>query len=91
MARQIVIEFDFGPEKQPDIHRVRNFNDSLYNLARNDDWMSFSIDQLDVITGQRIDVKSARKLRRVLAKVEQLIKDHGFAKVARTSVVIPPN
>jgi hypothetical protein len=91
MARHIIIEFDFGPGGTQDIHRVRNFNDALYALAQDDEWMSFSLDQLDKLTGQRIDVKSARKLRRVVANVERLIIDHGFAGLARPSVVVSPN
>jgi hypothetical protein len=89
MARQIVIQFDFGDGKQPDVHRVRNFNDSLYYMAREDDCMSFSLDQLDKLTGQRVIVKSARRLRRVSAKIEKLIEDHGFVGSARLSVIIP--
>jgi hypothetical protein len=91
MGRQIVIEFDFGPGKQPDIHPVRNFNDSLYHMSRSDDWISFSIDQIDKLTGQRVGVKSARKWRRVLLTVKTLINDHGFAGIARTSVPIQSN
>jgi hypothetical protein len=88
MARHIVIQFDFGPGHNPDIHRVRNFNDDLYYLAPNDEWMSFSLDQLDKLTGQRITVKSARRVRRVMAKIERLIEEHGFAGIARPSVDI---
>jgi hypothetical protein len=52
MPRQIVITFDPGA----DIHRVRNFNDSLLYIAREDDWMSFGLDQLDKATDQRVTV-----------------------------------
>src|SRR5262245_51865894 len=88
MARHIVIEFDFGPGGKPDVHRVRNFNDALYALAREDEWMSFSLDQLDKLTGQKVAVKSARRVRRVIAKVERLINDHEFTGIARASMKI---
>jgi len=91
MPRQIVIEFDFGADKKSDIHRVRNFNDSLYYMANQDEWMSFALDQIDKITGQRVTVKSARRLRRVSAKIEKLIEEHGFIGIARLYVVNPPN
>jgi hypothetical protein len=89
-ARQIVIEFDFGAGNQPDIHRVRNFNDSLYYMARQHDSMVFSLDQIDKTNGQRVTVKSARRLRRVSAKIEKFIEDHGFVGIARLSVVNSP-
>jgi hypothetical protein len=69
--------------QQPPFHRVLNFNDSLLALARDDEWMSFSLDQINKTTGQRVHVKSARRLRRVLAKIEKLIEDHGFKGIAR--------
>ncbi|HWE19831.1 MAG TPA: hypothetical protein VG758_22065 [Hyphomicrobiaceae bacterium] len=58
MPRQIVATFDPGA----DIHRVRNFNDSLLDIAREDDWMSFGLDQLDKATDQRVTVKSKRRV-----------------------------
>ena len=93
MARQIIIEVDYGPGKKPDtyVHRVYCFNDALYYLAENDEWMSFSLDQIDKLNGQRIDVKSARKLRRVLAKVERLINEQGLAGIARPKVIASSN
>jgi hypothetical protein len=84
MPRQIVITFDPGA----DIHRVRNFNDSLLYIAREDDWMSFGLDQLDKATDQRVTVKSKRLVHQALAKVEKLIAKHGFAGIAPTSVII---
>jgi hypothetical protein len=56
--------------------RVRNFNDALFAVARHDDMMAFTIDQLDLLTGQRVKVKSAGKLKRVREKVEELIAAH---------------
>ena len=93
MVRQIIIEVDYGPGKRldADVHRVYCFNDALYYLAKTDEWMSFSLDQIDKLTGQRIDVKSARKLRRVLAKVNRLINKQGLAGIARPKVVVSSN
>jgi hypothetical protein len=86
MPRQILIGFDVGA----DIHRVRNFNDALYSLARKDDSMSFAIDQLDKATGQLVNIKSASRVRRACARIEKLIVDHGFAGIARISVIKRP-
>ena len=90
MPRQIIIEFDFGSDRRPPYHRVLNFNDDLLAFAQNNEWMSFSLDEIDKTTGQCVHVKSVRKLRRVLAKVEELIEDHGFKGIARLTVVTPP-
>jgi hypothetical protein len=84
MPRQIVITFDSGA----DIHRVRNFNDSLFYIAREDEWMSFGLDQLDKATDQRVTVKSKRRVHQALAKIEKLIAKHGFTGIAHTSVII---
>ena len=84
MPRQIVITFGPGA----DIHRVRNFNDSLFSIAREDDWMSFGLDQLDKATDQRVTVKSKRRVHQAVAKIEKLIAKHGFTGIAHTSVII---
>jgi hypothetical protein len=84
MPSQIVATFDPGA----DIHRVRNFNDSLLDIAREDDWMSFGLDQLDKATDQRVTVKSKRRVHQALAKIEKLIAKHGFTGIARASVII---
>jgi len=84
MPCQIVISFESGA----DIHRVRNFNDSLFYLARDDDWISFELDQLDKATDQRVTVKSKRRVHQALAKIEKLIAKHGFTGIAHTSVII---
>jgi hypothetical protein len=84
MPRQIVITFDPGA----DIGRVRNFNDSLFCIAREDDWMSFGLDQFDKATDQRVTVKSKHRVHQALAKIEKLIAKHGFTGTAHTSVVI---
>jgi hypothetical protein len=84
MPRQIVITFDPGA----DIHRVRNFNDSLFYIAREVDWMSFGLDPLDKATDQRVTVKSKRRVHQALAKLERLIAKHGFTGIAHTSVII---
>jgi hypothetical protein len=84
MPRQIVITFDPGT----DIGRVRNFNDSLFYIARENDWMSFGLDQLDKATDQRVTVKSKRRVHQGLAKIGKLIAKHGFTGIAHTSVLI---
>ena len=84
MPRQIVIAFDLSA----DVGRVRNFNDALFYLARENDWMSFGLDQLDKATDQRVTVKSKRRVHQALAKIEKLIAKHGFTGIAHTSLVI---
>ena len=90
MPRLIIIECDFGSDKKPPYYRVLNFNDSLFYLSRGDKWMSFPLAEIDKTTGQRVYVKSARRLRRVLAKIEKLVEDHGLDGIARLTVVVPP-
>jgi hypothetical protein len=91
MARQIVIEFDFGPDKPPQFARALDFNEALFRLARDDESISYPWEQMDRATTQRVNVKSARRLRRALAKIEKLIKDHGLEGIARLTVVVPSN
>jgi hypothetical protein len=91
MPRQIVIQFDFGLDKQPQFSRALDFNESLFRLARDDKWVSYPRDQMDRATTQRVNVKSARRLRHVLGKIEKIIKDHGLEGIARLTVVVPPN
>jgi hypothetical protein len=91
MPRQIIIECDFGPDKQPPFYRVLDFNDSLFHLAQGDEWMSFPLAEIDKTSGQCVHVKSARRLRRVLAKIEKLVEDHGLERIVRLTVVTPPN
>jgi hypothetical protein len=50
--------------------------------------MSFSLDQLDKATDQRVTVKSKRRVHQAIAKIEKLIARHGFSGVAHTSVII---
>jgi hypothetical protein len=87
MPRQVVIEFKYGSDRQSLVHRVLNFNESLFAMARVDEWMSFPLDQIDKVTGQCVSVKSARRLRRVQTKIEQLLDKHRLLKFARLSVV----
>ena len=91
MPRQIVIEFDFGPDTRSQLSRALNFNESLFRLARDDEWVSYRREQMDRATTQRVDVRSARRLRRVVAKIEKLIQEHGLEGIARLTVVDPPN
>jgi hypothetical protein len=90
MPRQIMMEFDLGPNEPFLLHRVLNFNEAPFALARDDKWMSFPLDQVDKANGQRIDVRSARSLSRVMAKVEELIERHRLTQIARLTVVAPP-
>jgi hypothetical protein len=91
MPRQIVIEFDFSSDKQSKFSRALDFNESLLRLARDDEWVSYPGDQMDRATTHRVDAKSARRLRRVLAKIEKLIQDHGLEGIACLTVVVPSN
>ena len=87
--QQIVINFEFGYGKTPDTRRVRDFNNALYELARKTDGLTFTPDQLPKITGQRVTVKSARRLQQEITRIEQLIARHGFAGTAELMVVYP--
>jgi hypothetical protein len=91
MARQIVIEVDYGADRQWEVPRVLDFNEALYRLARDDKWMSFPLDEIDKPTGQRVAIKSARRLRRAVAEIQELLEDHGLASIVRLTVVIPQN
>jgi hypothetical protein len=91
MPRQIIIECDFGPDKEPPFYRVLDFNESLFRLSRNDKWMSFPLEEIDKTTGQCVHVKSARRVRQVLATIEKLIENHGLRGIARLTVVVPRN
>ena len=90
MPRQIIIEFDYGTDKQLPYYRVLDFDTALFRLARDDKWMSFPLDQIDKTTRQCVHVKSARRLRRVLARIEQLLDEHRLRADARLTVVVPP-
>jgi hypothetical protein len=46
---------------------------------------------MDKATTQRVNVKSARRLRRVLVKIEKLIQEHGLEGIACLTVVVPQN
>ena len=89
MPRQIIIEFDFSSNKQERFSRALDFNEALFRLARDNDWVSYPRDQMDRATTQRVGVKSARKLRRATAEVEKLIREHGLAGIARLTVAAP--
>jgi hypothetical protein len=52
--------------------------------------MLFPLAEIDKTTGQCVYVKSARRLRRVLAKIEKLVEDHGLEGIVRLRVVVPP-
>jgi hypothetical protein len=56
MPREIVIEFDFGSDERPQFSRALDFNESLFRLARDDKWVSYSGDQMDRATTQRVSV-----------------------------------
>jgi hypothetical protein len=45
VPRQIIIEFEYGSDKSPPFYRELDFNESLFRLARDDEWMSFPLDQ----------------------------------------------
>jgi len=89
MPRQIVMEVHIGSNEPTLLHRVLNFNEALLAVAQGDDSMSFPLDQIDKTSGQRIGVKSGRRLRRVLARVEELIEEHGPSEIIRLTVVTP--
>jgi len=91
MPRQIIIECDFGSGKKPPFHRVLDFNEALFRLSLNDKWMSFPLEDIDKTTGQCVHVKSARKVRTILATIEKLVEHYGLRGIARLIVVVPPN
>lgn len=91
MVRRIIIDFDFSLDKQERFSRALDFNEAFFRLARDNKWVSYSMDQMDRATTLCVDVNSARKTRRVVAEIEKLITDHGLAGIARLTVVVPPN
>jgi hypothetical protein len=78
MPRQIIIESAYGSSEQSLYPRNLDFNDSLFRLVRGDEWMSFSLTEIDKTTGQCVHVKSVRRVRRALARIEKPIEDHGL-------------
>ena len=91
MPRDIRIDFDFG-DAQPDIHRVQNFGEDLYRMARTKGTTACSIGEIDRATTTIFaTIRSVRKSRRVLAEINALLAAHGFAGVARISILMPPN
>jgi hypothetical protein len=91
MSRQIVIEFDFDTDKPLQFSHALDFNESLFRLACTEESISYSREHMDRASTQVVRVKSARRLRRALAKIEKLIEDHGLTGIARLTVVVPPN
>jgi hypothetical protein len=91
VPRQIIFECDYGCNKQSLYPRVLDFNESLFWLVRGDKWISFPLSEIDKTTGQCVHLKSARRVRWALARIEKLIGDQGLAGVIRMTVVAPPS
>jgi hypothetical protein len=52
MPRQIIIEYDYGCDRQSLYPRVLDFNESLFGLARDDKWISLPLSEIDKTAGQ---------------------------------------
>jgi hypothetical protein len=88
MARQIVINFDMGPDRFSDIHRIRNFGEDLYRHSRDDGWASIAIADVDRATDQlKISVRSARRIRRAVQMIEKLLAQHSLSEMASVSEI----
>ena len=82
MSRSIQITFDQKQEMQ-EIHRVQNFAEELSrNLEAKDGWGKLPMTDADRAT-THILIRNvhAKKLTRVLAFVETLLKKHHFERV----------
>ena len=90
MPRQIIFVCDYGSDKQALYPRVLDFNESLFRLVRGDRWMSFPLSEIDKTTDQCVHVKSARRVRWALSRIEKLIEDHGLGGIIRLTVMAPP-
>jgi hypothetical protein len=88
MARQIVIDFTLGLDRGYDIHRFRNFGEELYVQCREDGWASISFAEADQAIDQlRVQVRSARRVRRTFQVIERLLAKHFLSNIARLSEV----
>lgn len=78
MPRRFRIVFDHAG-LPASIHRVRNFGEALFLMARNRKTIICSLDEIDRATNTIfLTVRSANKARRVVAEVEKLLSTHGF-------------
>ena len=84
MPRGIIIECDYSSGTS--FSRVLDFNEALFRLAREDKWMSFPLEEIDKTTGQRVHVKSARRLRQALSKNDKLVQKHRLEGTIRLTV-----
>jgi hypothetical protein len=81
MARRVIINFDLG-----DVHRIRSFGEELYHACLEDGWASISLGEIDRATTQLgVIVRSTRKVRRIVRMIEDLLRRHSLANVARVS------
>jgi len=91
MARHIVIDFTLGPDRNSDIHRIRNFGEELWAACRADGWSSISLNDVDRATDQLIvAVRSARRVRRTVQMIEELLAKHHLASIVRVTVLKTP-
>ena len=87
MPRQIIIKCDYSSGTP--FYQVLDFNESLFRMARDDKWMSFPLDENDKTSGQRVQVKSKRRLRQVLTMIEKLVQSHGLSGCIQLTVTAP--
>jgi hypothetical protein len=91
MAWLIVINFNVGPDRSYDIHRIRNFGEELYHRCRDDGWASISLAEVDRATDQlRVSVRSARRVRRIAQMIDKLLAKHFLSGIAQLSEVNQP-
>jgi hypothetical protein len=93
MPRQIRIDFDLvsiETRRETAIHRVRNFHEELWMRARETGTILCSLEGIGRTTTIHVTVRSARRLRRELAKIGKLLRRHGFIGTAHIAIVEPP-
>ena len=87
MARRIVIHFDPHPERTS--HKVWVFGEDLWRACRTgvEGRAFISLEEVDAATDQlAVTVTSAKRVRRVVRMVEELLRKHFLDRCARISV-----
>jgi hypothetical protein len=91
MARQIVIDFTPGPNRNSDLYRIWIFGEALWAACRTDGWSSISLDDVDHATDKlTVSVRSARRVRRTVQMIEKLLAEHHLDGIAKLTVLKMP-
>ena len=87
MAQRIVIQFDPHPERTS--HKVWIFAKALWAACRDgsDGWAHMPLGDVDAVTDRlAVTVTSAKRVRRTVKLVEELLREHFLDRCARVSV-----